>query len=65
MKIEIEPKESKWAALCTRPRPETSEISQQVVQILKQVKEEGDQAVIQLTEQFDRTTLQKIEIDPK
>jgi histidinol dehydrogenase len=54
MKIEINPHESKWPSLCQRPQLELEYLESSVKNILTRVKKSGDEALKELTRQFDQ-----------
>jgi histidinol dehydrogenase len=54
------PSQEEWTALCQRPSMETSkELQQRVEEILQRVARDGDQALIDLTQEIDGLTLTK------
>ncbi|WP_031527973.1 histidinol dehydrogenase [Dyadobacter crusticola] len=54
------PDRDQWASLLTRPVQETKDIEAKVLPILEKVRSEGDQAIRDLTLQFDKVTLEEI-----
>ncbi|KQS28163.1 histidinol dehydrogenase [Dyadobacter sp. Leaf189] len=54
------PDRDQWASLLTRPVQETKDIEAKVLPILEKVKQEGDQAIRDLTLQFDKVVLEEI-----
>lgn len=57
MKVIKHPAKSDWDELLKRPSLEASTLQNQVGDILKQVKEGGDEALLSLTQRFDCKTL--------
>ena len=54
MKTIILPSEDKWEVLCKRPALVKSELEDVVRSIINEVKSQGDQAVIEYSEKFDK-----------
>ncbi len=57
MKVEINPAKEKWKALCQRPQLELEHLEGVVNNILTRVKKSGDDALKELTKQFDGIAL--------
>ncbi|MFY8037928.1 MAG: histidinol dehydrogenase, partial [Cyclobacteriaceae bacterium] len=57
MKIEINPARETWSALCQRPQLELEYLEGVVNNILTRVKKSGDDALLELTKQFDGIAL--------
>ncbi len=57
MKIEINPARETWNALCQRPQLELEYLEGVVNNILARVKKSGDDALVELTKQFDGIAL--------
>lgn len=53
MKVEINPEREKWSELCQRPQLELEYLEGVVNNILTRVKKSGDEALRELTQQFD------------
>lgn len=53
-------KKSQWAELCQRPQVNTSELGSVVDEIFDAVRNKGDAAVLQYTQQFDNTTIENL-----
>jgi len=56
------PKRSEWNELLKRPVMETASLEASVSAVLKEVKENGDEAVRRFTTIFDKVVLDKIEV---
>ncbi len=56
------PKRSEWTNLLKRPVMETASLEASVSAVLKEVKENGDEAVRRFTTIFDKVVLDKIEV---
>jgi histidinol dehydrogenase len=65
MKIFKFPKKNEWETLLKRPTFEAIGLQKTVRTVLDAVKMEGDKAIRQFTEQFDRVKLTKIEVSPE
>lgn len=63
MKILKYPNSSTWPSLGQRPTFDLSDMEEQVGSILREVRLNGDQALIQYSERFDRITLDSLVID--
>jgi histidinol dehydrogenase len=63
MKIIKYPSPSEYQAILTRPVQDMSVIEQRVIPILEKVKAEGDKALFELALQFDKVTLETLEMD--
>ena len=53
MEVIIQPGRDSWEALCKRPSADKPELQSLVAGILRQVKDYGDRALIELTEKFE------------
>lgn len=53
MEVIIQPGRDSWEALCKRPSADRPELQSLVAGILRQVKDYGDRALIELTEKFE------------
>jgi histidinol dehydrogenase len=62
MKIAINPSKHEWPALCQRPQIELDFLESTVKNILVRVKNSGNQALKEITSQFDKVNLQHIEV---
>jgi histidinol dehydrogenase len=59
------PARSEWESLIQRPYSDNSKVVSTVVEIIEQVKKQGDQALIALAQKFDAAVPAAIEIDRK
>ncbi len=57
------PTKSQWASLLARPSFDASDLLPKVQSIIKDVKENGDQAVLKYTQNFDQVTLKTIALN--
>ena len=62
MKIIDQPKRELWSELCQRPYLENDFIESSVKNILERVKTSGDAALRELTLQFDKVDLKKLQV---
>jgi histidinol dehydrogenase len=62
MKIENNPSEIKWPALCQRPQMELEYLESSVKNILTRVKKSGDESLKELTKQFDQVELNQLQV---
>jgi histidinol dehydrogenase len=62
MKIENNPPEIKWPELCQRPQMELEYLESSVKNILIRVKKSGDEALKELTKQFDQVELNQLQV---
>jgi histidinol dehydrogenase len=62
MRLEINPPKNKWAELCERPQMELEYLDSSVKNILARVKKSGDEALRELTKQFDQVNLNEIQV---
>ena len=62
MRLEINPPKNKWAELCQRPQMELEYLDSSVKNILARVKKSGDEALKELTKQFDQVNLNEIKV---
>lgn len=62
MKTAIYPDKSQWNALLKRPALSNESLYDSVGQVLAQVREEGDAAVLRLEKMFDKVELKSLEI---
>ncbi len=62
MRIYKNPKKETWKELCQRPEFELEFLESAINNILTRVKNSGDRALIQLTEQFDQVKVSQIEV---
>jgi histidinol dehydrogenase len=62
MKIENNPLEIKWPELCQRPQLELEYLESSVKNILARVKKSGDEALKELTKQFDQVELSQLQV---
>ncbi|NLR81954.1 histidinol dehydrogenase [Chitinophaga eiseniae] len=56
------PERSAWAALLQRPVMDTSALEQKVNNILQEVRDNGDQAIRKFAAEFDKVTLEDIQV---
>ncbi len=62
MRLEINPPKNKWAELCQRPQMELEYLDSSVKNILARVKKSGDEALKELTKQFDQVNLNEFKV---
>lgn len=63
MKVIIEnPARSEWKSLLSRPTMQFEEIEKRVAPILQKVKQEGDKALHQFAQDFDKVTLSSLQV---
>lgn len=62
MNIIINPPRNEWPALLQRPVLDHSVLEAAVLEVLNQVKQNGDKALIELTQRFDRVPLEDIRV---
>jgi histidinol dehydrogenase len=62
MKVLIEPKRSEWPELLRRPVMDLSQVYARVQPVMDAVKANGDEALLQFTEQFDGVQLQSVAV---
>lgn len=62
MNIIINPPRNEWAALLQRPELDHTVLEASVEEVLKRVKENGDKALIELTQRFDGVLLEKAKV---
>jgi histidinol dehydrogenase len=60
MRIESNPAKTKWPELCQRPQIELEYLDSSVKNILARVKKSGDEALKELTKQFDQVHLSQL-----
>lgn len=65
LKTYINPPEREWPALLQRPAYDLSELEPRVRQILSDIKEQGDRAVLTYTERFDKVHIDRLEVLPQ
>ncbi len=63
MNIIINPPKFAWPSLLQRPAFDTVSLQKTVREILNEVKENGDHAIIELTQQYDKVLLKDFEFD--
>src|ERR1044072_4656120 len=64
MQIVKYPDRKGWAKLLQRPVFDTSSLESRVANILKEIKENGDEAVRRFTLMFDKISLDTLEVSP-
>ena len=62
MKIIVNPPESQWPTLCERPQMELDFLESAVKNILVRIKNSGDQALKEITAQFDKVSLREMAV---
>lgn len=62
MRIENNPSKDKWKKLCERPQLELEYLDSSVKNILARVKKSGDEAIVELTKQFDQVELTELQV---
>lgn len=62
MKIYRYPKPEEWPEITERPYIDTEELTATVKDILKNIKEDGDEAVRKYEEKFDHVKLDSLEV---
>jgi histidinol dehydrogenase len=62
MKIIINPPKSQWPSLCERPQIELDFLESAVKNILVRIKNSGDQALKEITAQFDKVNLREMAV---
>ena len=62
MKIINKPTRSQWASLCQRPQIELEFLESTVRNILNRVRKSGDEAIKELTLQYDKVSVDKIQV---
>ena len=65
MKKILYPHKSDWAELLKRPTQDVSTLFENVSAILKNVKANGDKAVLEYAEKFDRVKLESLAVTPE
>ena len=65
MKKILYPHKSDWAELLKRPTQDVSTLFENVSTILKNVKANGDKAVLEYAEKFDRVKLESLAVTPE
>ena len=63
MNIVINPPRFAWSSILQRPVFDTVSLQKTVREILNEVKENGDHAIVELTQQFDKVLLKDFEFD--
>ena len=62
MKIINKPTRSQWASLCQRPQIELEFLESTVRNVLNRVRKSGDEAIKELTLQYDKVSVDKIQV---
>ncbi len=62
MKIINKPTRAQWASLCQRPQIELEFLESTVINVLNRVRKSGDEAIKELTLQYDKVRLDKIQV---
>lgn len=64
METFLNPSRERWAELCRRPSSANPVVRERVEAILQRVREQGDEALRQLSLEIDRRPLEQIEVSP-
>lgn len=64
MQIISNPARETWASLLARPHMNTQDLSALVADVLKQIRTQGDQAVLAYEAQFDKVNLTSLQVSP-
>lgn len=62
MNIYINPEQTSWKSLCERPQLELDYLDSAVKNILNRVKKSGDNALRELTQQFDKVNIDNLQV---
>lgn len=62
MKTILYPPKETWPDLCRRPVFDASSLSANIMTIIDKVKEEGDKALIEFTQKFDKISLPDLSV---
>ena len=65
METFLNPSRERWAELCKRPSSANPVVRERVEAILQRVREQGDEALRQLSQEIDRRPLEQIEVSPE
>ncbi|MGE0588650.1 MAG: histidinol dehydrogenase [Cyclobacteriaceae bacterium] len=65
MRIINNPVRSEWSRLCQRPAIESDFLDSAVRNTLQRVRNSGDRAILELTEQFDKVKLNSLKVSDK
>ena len=65
METFLNPSRERWAELCKRPSSANPVVRERVEAILQRVREQGDEALRQLSLEIDRRPLEQIEVSPE
>ena len=65
METFLNPSRERWADLCRRPSSANPVVRERVEAILQRVREQGDEALRQLSLEIDRRPLEQIEVSPE
>lgn len=65
MKVYIDPTPTEWKAICERPQLELAFLESSVKNIMNRVKHSGDDALREITLQFDKVALSSLEVTPE
>ncbi len=65
METYLNPARETWAELCSRPSNANPVVRERVEAILRRVREQGDEALRQLSLEIDRRPLEQIEVSPE
>ena len=63
MNIINNPPKFAWSSILQRPVTDTVSLQKTVREVLNEVKENGDRAIVELTQQFDKVFLKDFEFD--
>src|SRR5690606_24981320 len=61
----IDPTPTEWKAICERPQLELAFLESSVKNIMNRVKHSGDDALLDITLQFDKVALSSLEVTPE
>ncbi len=62
MQLIIHPERSQWPAILARPTQDPAQLEKAIRQVLNKVKENGDEALRQFTQQFDGVSILQLEV---
>jgi histidinol dehydrogenase len=65
MNVFIDPPKQDWTAICERPQLELGFLESSVRNIMNRVKNSGDKALLEVTQQFDKVQLDSVEVSAK
>jgi histidinol dehydrogenase len=62
MQLIIQPERAQWPAILARPTHDPAQLEKSIRQVLNKVRESGDEALRQFTQQFDGVSIQQLEV---